>query len=237
MDLYLGVEVSWVLKTVRPEQVRRVIAYGGPVLRLAQGLGIEVLNGDANRLEFEPSEVGLSVHYPVPIRAPLLSRYRNLYNLHPGYLPWGRGLSSVNWALWEGSPAGATLHEMNEELDAGPVVDRVEVEYGPDELCAEVQQRVHAAERDLLKRYWPRIAAGEALPSRPQSGPGSAHTRAETAALLRKLRNEAYWRSLDSGELIKLVRSFGTVELAHGERVLRLHLATRHPGSADGSND
>lgn len=237
MDLYLGMEVVWVLKTVRPEQVRRVIAYGGPVMRHAQALGIEVLNGDANRLDFEPSALGLSVHYPLPIRAPLLSRYRCLYNLHPGYLPWARGLSSVNWALWERSPAGATLHEMSEELDAGPIVDRIEVEYGPDDLCAEVRQRVNTAERDLLERYWPRIAAGETLASSLQTEPGSAHTRAETAALLRKVRNEAYWRSLDSSELIELVRSFGTVELAHGERVLRLHLASRPAKSRDGSGD
>jgi methionyl-tRNA formyltransferase len=222
--------VLWALKSVQPGQVRRVIAYGGPVLSQAQAMGLEVLSGDANRLDFQPSEVGLSVHYPARIGPSLLSRYRRLYNLHPGYLPWGRGLSSVNWALWEGSPAGATLHEMNEELDAGPIVDRIEVEYGPDDLCGDVQQRVHAAERDLFRRYWSRIAAGEVLESRPQTGPGSVHTRAETAGLLRKVRNEENWRSLDTAELFELARSFGTLELAHGGRVLRLHLTAGPQG-------
>jgi len=237
VDLYLAPEALWVLKIVRPAQVRRVISHDGPVLNEAERLGLEILSGDVNRLAFEPAPVGLSVHYPLRIGPEVLFGYRVLYNLHPGYLPWCRGLSSVNWALWEGSPAGATLHEMTAELDAGPIVDRIEVEHGPDDLCGEVQQRVTTAEKRLLGQYWPRIAAGESLAARPQDGPGSAHTHRETAQLLRRLKKEAGWRALDAPELVAALRSFGTLEIEHGRRVLRLHLTARPSGFGPGGDD
>lgn len=227
--MYLSPDAVWVLKSVQPAQVRRVITYGGLVPSLARQMGIEVLSGDANKLEFDPSSVGLSVRYPFRIGPSLLSRYRSIYNLHPGYLPWCRGLSSVNWAIWEGSPAGATLHEMTGELDAGPIIDGVEVEYGPDDLCGEVQERVSEAERRLFQRYWPRIANGENLPARPQGEAGSSHTRQETARFLRRLKKEAHWQSMEGRELITALRAFGPLELEHGNRVLRLSLAATKP--------
>lgn len=230
VDLFLGPDVSWVLKTARPEEIRRVIAYEGPVLSTAQHLGLETLRGDANTLDYEPSDIALSVHYPLRIRPDLLSRYRAAYNLHPGYLPWCRGLSSVSWALWEGAPAGATLHEMTATLDGGPIVERVEVEYGPHELYGEVQKRVFAAERELLGRYWPRIAAGERLPAQPQPSGGSSHTRAETARLMRRVKKEPHWESMSAGELVRLLRCFGGLDLEHGDRMLRLHVSAARTG-------
>ena len=34
-------------------------------------------------------------------------------NLHPALLPWGRGACPVFWALWERTPAGATLARLS----------------------------------------------------------------------------------------------------------------------------
>jgi methionyl-tRNA formyltransferase len=237
VDLYLSPTSAWVLRAVRAEQVRRVFTSGVPVTNAAAGLGIETLSGDPNALGFEPAAVGVSVHYPRKLSAALLARYRVIYNLHPGYLPWCRGLWSVNWALWENAPVGATLHEMTTELDAGPIVDRIRVAYGPDDLCGEVQRRVDQAERELLHRYWSRIAGGEALPAEPQSEPGSAHTARQTADLLRGLKRETRWRAMSAGDLVAALRSFGQLDIEHGGRVLQLYVGANAPPSDGGGQD
>ena len=42
-----------------------------------------------------------------------------------------------------------------------------------------LHERVQEAERDLLRRWLPRLAAGERPLARPQGGDGSSHTLAE----------------------------------------------------------
>jgi methionyl-tRNA formyltransferase len=144
----------------------------------------------------------VSVHDQRIIRPDVLDRYDAVYNLHPGLLPWGRGYYPVFWALWEGTPAGATLHEVVAALDAGPIIDQVEVDVRPDDTGGSLHARVQAAERALFERWWPRIVAGEALPGRPQdSGGGSAHALAEFLELKR-----SGWRALDERELERLER-------------------------------
>jgi len=225
VDLYLGPEVVWVLKAVDPHTIRRVIAHGGPAITHAAQLEIETITGDINSRTFEPASVALSVHYPQRIAPEILSKYRCAYNLHPGFLPWCRGLSPVNWAMWEDAPAGATLHWMNDELDAGNIVDQIRIEYGPDEIWNEVHRRVSTAERELFDRYWPRIAKGEELPAHPQQGPGSRHTHGDTVRLLRRLKQPETWHAMSAPELVKLLRCFGSIELGHGQRSVRVYIS------------
>jgi Formyl transferase len=158
---------------------------------------------DANARGDAPAVFGFSVHYPRIIRPPLLTRYRKIYNLHPGYLPWGRGFYPVFWALWEGTPAGATLHEMSEGLDEGPVVAQTRVPYDEDDTGGSLHARVREAERQLFLEYWPRVARGEELPAHPQAeGAGTRHARREFFALKESARVEA----LSGPQLLRLAR-------------------------------
>lgn len=228
VDLYLGFGAWSLLGDLPVDEVRRVIGVSAAETQRAKALGIECLTGNANKLEFSPAPVALSLHYPYRIKPELLAQYQNCYNLHPGFLPWCRGLSSVNWALWDSAPAGATLHEMVAELDAGPIVDQIKVEYEPNELYGEVQRRVDEAERELLQRYWKKIVSGETLPASPQSGDGSSHTQKELSGRLRKLQDEKSWSGMDAAELIRMARCFGQLELDYKGRRLRV-LVTATP--------
>ncbi len=225
VDLYLGFGAWSLIGDLPTNGLRRVIAATAGESGRAKQSGVEILIGDADMLSFTPASVALSVHYPYRIGKDLRSRYQNCYNLHPGYLPWCRGLSSVNWAMWEGSPTGATLHEMTEALDAGPIVDQIEVPYQTSELCGEVQKRVHNAESELLQRYWTKIVSGERLASSPQPSGGSMHTQKQLSTMLRKLHDQDYWSQLNAAELVRMARCFGQLELAYDERRMRVLLA------------
>lgn len=180
-DLLIGGTLGgWALGHVDPADVAQVVTDDPALARAAASRGLAVSAGD----DYEPASHGLSVHYQRIVPAALIERYRGLWNLHPGLLPWGRGMYPVFWALWERTPAGATLHELVEALDAGPIVAQREVPILPGDTGGLLHARVQEAEKELFDAYWPRIVAGEALPATPQpAGHGSFHTRAEFDAL------------------------------------------------------
>lgn len=146
---------------------------------------------------------GLSVHYPHIFSAAFLARYRKMYNLHPGYLPWGRGFYPVFWALWEHEPAGATLHEIDAGVDTGPVVAQIRVEYTDSDTGVSLHRRVREAEERLFQEYWPRIASGEALPATYQQGRGAYHSKAQFF----ERKRPADWRTMSAEDLLRLARA------------------------------
>jgi methionyl-tRNA formyltransferase len=189
-DLLIGGTLGgWALGHADPADVAQVVTDDPTLARAAVARGLSVRAGH----EYEPASCGLSVHYQRIVPATLIERYDGLWNLHPGLLPWGRGMFPVFWALWEGTPAGATLHELVEALDAGPIVAQREVTILPGDTGGSLHTRVQQAEKDLFDAYWPRIVAGEELPATPQpDGHGSFHTRAEFDALKARSAPDAH---------------------------------------------
>ena len=74
-----------------------------------------------------------------------------LLNIHPSLLPAFRGMHAIRQALAAGvSQTGCTVHEVVEDVDAGPVLGQqaVAIEANDDE--ASLSARIHAAEHQLL---------------------------------------------------------------------------------------
>ena len=74
-----------------------------------------------------------------------------LLNIHPSLLPAFRGMHAIRQALAAGvSQTGCTVHEVVEDVDAGPVLGQqaVPIETTDDE--ASLSARIHAAEHQLL---------------------------------------------------------------------------------------
>ncbi len=204
VDLYLGGSVGlWALGRVSTEEVRRVLTLDEEIAEAARARRLEAHVGNANSLEFDAAEIGFSVHYPRIIRQHLIEKYRKIYNLHPGYLPWGRGFYPVFWALWESTPAGATLHEITAGVDEGPVVAQTRVEYDEADTGGTLHARVREAEERIFLDYWPRIARGESVAAHAQIvGEGSSHLKQEFFSLKR----EARVGEMSGAELLRLIR-------------------------------
>ena len=203
IDLLLGGDLGlWALNQVAPDNIGQVLTFDVEIMAKARSLGLSAEIGDANKIVDKTADVGLSVHYPMLIRSHVLTKYRKLYNLHPGYLPWGRGFYPVFWALWERTPAGATLHEMSQRVDEGPIVAQIQVEYYPHDTGGSLHRRVREAEERLFLEFWPRLVRGEDIPSKPQRGKGSFHYRKEFFALKR----QPEWEKMTAAQLLHLVR-------------------------------
>jgi len=103
----------------------------------------------------------VSIQYDQILRGPLL---RGLgcpcLNLHFSLLPRHRGAAPIAWAILSGdAEAGATLHHMEEAIDAGDIVAQRTVEIGPETSARELYERVCAAASGLFADSYPFEAA------------------------------------------------------------------------------
>ena len=198
-DLLIGGTLGrWALERADPAQIGAVVTDVPELAHEAERRGLAVHTDH----DYHPAARGLSVHYQRIVPERLIDAYEGLWNLHPGFLPSGRGFYPVFWALWEGTPAGATLHELVPALDAGPIVAQIEVEVRAEDTGGSLHPRVQDAEKELFDAWWPRIVAGEPLPATPQPEGGTTHAKAEFFALKRD-----GWRQLDADGLARLERA------------------------------
>ena len=73
-----------------------------------------------------------------------------ILNIHPSLLPKFPGLHPQQQALDAGETvSGATVHFVNKDLDAGPVVLQREVPVLADDTAASLERRILAAEHEL----------------------------------------------------------------------------------------
>jgi hypothetical protein len=177
IDLFVGGTLgAWALRNAPRPLVRQVVCLDDELIALAADLGHVVIAGDARSPAFVPGPAALVVHFPLALQPELVARYRgHIWRLHPGLLPWGRGHYPVFWALWEGTPAGATLYELTAELDAGPIVEQKPVAVLASDTGGRLHERVQGAERELYQRWLPRLASGARPPATPQAPGGSCH--------------------------------------------------------------
>ena len=76
-----------------------------------------------------------------------------MLNIHPSLLPKYRGLDTYTRALEAGdSKAGATVHLVSTELDAGEILGQLEVAVQPGDTPQTLADRVRLAEHQLYPR-------------------------------------------------------------------------------------
>lgn len=89
------------------------------------------------------------------------SRYRHILrkphldacpvlNVHNGYLPWNKGAHPNVWPLIDGSPAGVTVHWMDEGVDTGPIVGQNKVPVLDTDTAGTLYERLEEEAVDCL---------------------------------------------------------------------------------------
>jgi len=72
-------------------------------------------------------------------------------NIHPGLNPYNRGWYTQVFAILNKKPHGATIHEIDAELDHGPIIAQKEVPIYEWDTSKSVYDRVQFAEIDLIR--------------------------------------------------------------------------------------
>jgi methionyl-tRNA formyltransferase len=151
----------------------------------------------------------ICVHFPLPVPDQVLRIAGvGVLNLHPALLPHNRGWHCPSWAILEGTPYGATLHFITEQLDAGDVIHQRELQVAPGDTADSLYARVKDLELEVFREAFPSLLTG-APPRRPQDiSSGTFHRRSE---LLRPdVREIPADRPTSAGELIDRLRALTT---------------------------
>lgn len=126
----------------------------------------------AGRDEFEASiQTMLEIHrielvclagYMRILGAPFVNRWRGrMINIHPSLLPAYKGLHTHERALADGaSEHGCTVHFVEPELDAGPVILQARVPVLPGDDAQTLAARVLAQEHRIYPEALARLARG-----------------------------------------------------------------------------
>jgi len=123
-------------------------------------------SGDWRELLEGDYDLVISASYDRIIGGSLINMNGRILNVHMGRLPQYRGMRPINWALKNGeSMQGVTIHEMVEQVDAGPIVAETTFSIWPEtDEVRDVWIRAIAYGRLLISDALPRIDRIGAMP-------------------------------------------------------------------------
>lgn len=114
---------------------------------------------------------------------------RGMINVHASLLPKYRGAAPIHRAVVNGDrETGVTIMRVVQELDAGPMLDKVTVAIAPDATSMEVERDLAEAGARLLVEVVDRMASGP-VPETPQDA-----ALATFAPKLEKTESPIDWR-------------------------------------------
>lgn len=114
---------------------------------------------------------------------------KRIVNLHPSFLPWGRGYHPNYWSVVEKFPHGVTLHFIDEGIDSGDIVAQTRVFYGDHDTLRVTYERLRRFMVDLFKTCWPELRSGAMTGSMQTVEEGCIHYKRDFDGHLERLAN------------------------------------------------
>jgi methionyl-tRNA formyltransferase len=177
----VGLRVAQYLRNIDPPvglvvHPPRSSRLGDEIVRAAGVVEQDVLATDKlhtpdsiSRLREWNPDILVSAWYGYILKPEVLAiPHRGCVNLHPAYLPYNRGKFPNVWSILEGTPAGATIHYMDEGIDTGDVIMRKRVDVDASDTGASLYEKLEAATVEVFQEAWPLLREGTA-PRVPQA--------------------------------------------------------------------
>lgn len=152
-----------------------VVGGTGPAVAVERAIRVQrvaSMHGDPVHEELRGLEpdVLLVACFPMILGEAWLSLPREMcLNLHPSILPSYRGPTPLFWQFREGEhETGITLHIMETEIDAGPIVGQSTLSLPPGARFSEINAELAEMGVDLVVDTLDRLGAGIPVPRTPQ---------------------------------------------------------------------
>jgi methionyl-tRNA formyltransferase len=156
------------------------------------------------RIEALQPDIALSIFFGYILRPAFLDiPPKGCINLHPAFLPYNRGAYPNVWSIIEGTPAGVTLHYIDEGVDTGDIIARRQVAVLPTDTGERLYRRLERACVELFQEYWPLISSSQAPRIAQNKNEGTLH-RAKDIEQIDALDVE---RSYTARQLIDILRA------------------------------
>lgn len=134
-----------------------------------------------------------------------------IINLHPSFLPVGRGSDPVAWGIIENCQQGATIHEINENLDKGRIVSQEKIYSDLAQNSGEIYQLTMES---LKRQFIALLNTGNFVGlNLEQKGVATYHNSSDLQELRKKLLS-------DSGEIEKTLRIIQALSFNDGRSAI-----------------
>lgn len=124
-------------------------------------------------------------------------------NFHPGYLPYNRGMNPNVWPIIENTPAGVTIHYIDEGIDTGDIIGRKKIEVEPIDTGGSLYEKTLVEIVDLFKEIYPKLITGKIKPIKQEEDQATFHW-AKDINTLDKIELDKTYKARD---LINLIRA------------------------------
>jgi methionyl-tRNA formyltransferase len=105
-------------------------------------------------------DLGISISFDYLIRKEVFNLPgKGCVNLHTAYLPYNRGQYPNVWAIVENTPAGITLHKIDDKIDTGEIISQVEVPIEPYDTGLSLFNKLQAGAFELFRDSWELLEA------------------------------------------------------------------------------
>ena len=125
---------------------------------------------------FQP-DIGVSILFDYVLKPDFLALFPlGVVNLHSSYLPYNRGQYPNVWSIVEGTPAGVTLHYIDEGIDTGDLIAQEKLAIEPVDTGKTLYGKLAQTCVGLFKKTWPLIRTGRAPRTIQNKKEGTYHT-------------------------------------------------------------
>ena len=152
-------------------------------------------------------------------------------NVHASLLPKYRGAAPIQWAILDGETCtGVTTMLMDEGIDTGDMLEKMEVPIAPDETGGSLHDKLSRAGAELIRSTLRRLEAGTLVP-KPQTEEGTCYAR-----MLTKTMGDIDW-NMDAAAIERLIRGLNPWPSAYTHldgRTLKIWKAQVWEGNPEG---
>lgn len=92
-----------------------------------------------------------------------------ILNVHPGLLPKYRGVSVVQWAIYNEDAIGVTVHFVDEGVDTGGIVEQKEIAINKNDTLKSLRTRCYRTGGELLSKIILKMIDGKTIQAKKQS--------------------------------------------------------------------
>ncbi|MCK4269684.1 MAG: hypothetical protein KAW93_04315 [Methanogenium sp.] len=130
-----------------------------------------------------------------------INTFENAFNLHISYLPYNKGANPNVWAIIDNTPAGVTIHQLNEGIDDGKIYAKKQVHVDPCDNGKTLYDKLSKASVEIVNETFIDIISGNITPFCEDGG--SFHLKKEFTDLCKIDLDKKY----SAKELIDFLRA------------------------------
>jgi methionyl-tRNA formyltransferase len=207
--LWLRAQGEEIVGLVLHEPERR--GFGEEILRAAETAPEHIFDASTlqdpcvvERLRDLRPEIGVSALFGYVLRREVLDLPPSgCVNVHPALLPYNAGAYPNVWPIVDRTPAGVTIHFMDEGVDTGDIIAQRRVEIEPADTGETLYQRLLQQGLELFCETWPAIRSGHP-PRIPQNRAGGTVHRVADVARIDEIKLD---RMYTARQLIDILRA------------------------------